>query len=110
MGEVTVSIQEVALERSRPIGAEVTTEVSYTINSLGVAVAKFARAARGPWGIENSVHHVLDGMLPANTGWITTRPFRSPHHSVSDAGLIGGGSAPRPGEVSLAHHGILFLD
>ena len=54
--------------------------------------------------------HSIAGSLDPQRAFLTTRPFRSPHHTISDAGLLGGGSNPGPGEVSLAHHGVLFLD
>ncbi len=60
--------------------------------------------------LETTKIHSIHGSLPPKRAMIATRPFRSPHHSVSDAGLIGGGIHPRPGEVSLSHHGVLFLD
>jgi predicted ATPase with chaperone activity len=54
--------------------------------------------------------HCVAGLTGDRTAWVTTRPFRAPHQTISDAGLIGGGHVPLPGEVSLAHHGVLFLD
>lgn len=60
--------------------------------------------------VETTKIHSISGFTSQNNGIIVTRPFRSPHHSISDVGLIGGGITPKPGEVSLAHNGVLFLD
>jgi magnesium chelatase family protein len=60
--------------------------------------------------LETTKIYSVMGLLPADNPLLTSRPFRAPHHTISDAGLIGGGQTPRPGEASLSHNGVLFLD
>ena len=63
-----------------------------------------------PEALETTRIHSVAGLTGARTALVTTRPFRAPYHTISDVGLIGGGQVPRPGEVSLAHHGVRLLD
>jgi magnesium chelatase family protein len=60
--------------------------------------------------LETTKIHSVAGKLTSNSTLLTTRPFRSPHHTISDVALVGGGGNPQPGEISLSHHGVLFLD
>ncbi|MGN5954520.1 YifB family Mg chelatase-like AAA ATPase [Sphingobacterium lactis] len=60
--------------------------------------------------LETTKIHSVSGLLPNSSSLLTVRPFRAPHHTISDVALVGGGASPQPGEISLAHNGVLFLD